>query len=102
MIVAFTMQAGRRTHSITRTYRKKVDIAKARAAIDNGPFQYKWPDGTETRVTVTQIDGRVARDIRSRGDNLRGYEWMADTIISHGRPMRAKDISQETAYASVP
>jgi hypothetical protein len=95
MIVAFTMEGKHRSKTITRTYRKKQDVVMAQAAVNNGPFSYKWPDGSETRIHVAAISSSMARAIRKRNDNFLGYEWMASTIISHGRPMRTKDISQE-------
>jgi hypothetical protein len=100
MILLFTLKTAIKRRSVVRSFRKKSDIIKAELAIQRSPFIYRWPDGTTCEVCVQKIDSRTSRAVRSRNDKLFGWEWMADTIITHGKPMRIKDISQETAQCT--
>jgi hypothetical protein len=96
MMLAFTVPFARRSATIVRTFRKKAEVAMAREAAAKQQYAYTWPDGTTTTILVSQVDSSKAKAIRRRNEDLRGYEWMADTVISHGKPMRKKDIFQET------
>lgn len=97
MILLFTLKTAIKRRSVVRSFRKKSDIIKAELAVQRSPFVYKWPDGTVSEVHVEKVDSRTSRAVRSCRQNTYGWEWMADTIITHGKPMRLKDISQETA-----
>ncbi len=95
MIASFTLETRLRKRTIVKTYRKRADIKRAEDAVANSPHIYKWPDGSEAVIHVEKIGSRAARSIRRISPSLFGWEWMADTIVSHGKPLRLKDIQKE-------
>lgn len=96
MILSFTLETAAKSRAIARTYRKKVDVQNAERAAQNSPYKYTWPDGSNATIHVRRISTTEAARIRRSGSSFFGWEWMADTIVSHGKPLRLKDISQCT------
>ena len=50
----------------------------------NKSFFYRWDDGWEACVTVTQMPASEARKIERRSEGFCGYDWMIESIIQCG------------------
>ena len=47
-------------------------------------FYYRWDDGWEARVSVTQVDVKEGRRLERLSSGFAGYDWMIRSIIKHG------------------
>jgi hypothetical protein len=78
-----------------RVYVKLVPVRaglKARAHADlllkEGHWRYDFGDGWAAGVSVREVDGPEARQLRCRSAGFCGYDWMVDEIMEHGRILR--------------
>lgn len=59
-------------------------------------FYYTWDDGWETEIIVEIVDALEARRRKKISSGFCGYDWMVDSIISHGRIMTRAEIARQT------
>jgi hypothetical protein len=62
---------------------KKAEI-RAQELIDNSSYYYNFGDGWGASVTVEEVDNAIARKIRKQSQGFCGYDWMIDSIRTHG------------------
>jgi hypothetical protein len=48
-------------------------------------FYYRWEDGWAASVNVEIIDGLLAKKRRKISAGFCGYDWMVNSIITHGK-----------------
>lgn len=63
---------------------RRVKDSKA-GELANGHFTHCWSGGWRASVEVRIVSGSEITKIRRRSNGFCGYDWMVDTIISHGR-----------------
>lgn len=68
----------------TESFTGKKRIAKAQSIIDKGYYSYNFGDGWRAGVSVEQITGSRASQVRKKSSGFCGYDWMVDSIIDHG------------------
>ena len=49
-----------------------------------GYYTYNFGDGWMAAVTVREITGPAAKMLRKKSRGFCGYDWMVDSILSHG------------------
>jgi len=54
------------------------------AILDKWYFTYSFGDGWVAGITVTEVSEAEARKIQKKSEGFYGYEWMVDSIITHG------------------
>ena len=47
-------------------------------------FYYRWDDGWEACVSVTQMKANEARKLERKSDGFCGYDWMIRSICKKG------------------
>ena len=50
-----------------------------------GYYGYSFGDGWRAAVTVREVTSAAARKLRKDSAGFCGYDWMVDSIISHGK-----------------
>ena len=63
----------------------KKAMAHAKEMIDEGYYYYNFGDGWGAAVTVQEVDAKEARRLRAKSQGFCGYDWMIDSIMSHGK-----------------
>ena len=61
----------------------------------NQTFEYRWPDGWGASVSIEQVDAKEAAKIRKQSAGFRGYDWMIDSIIDHGKIITPEDFIEQ-------
>jgi len=52
--------------------------------LDNSSYYYRWSDGWGASVDVKQVDGKESAALRRKSKGFCGYDWMINSIITHG------------------
>lgn len=60
----------------------------------NKSFRYRWDDGWEACVTVTQMPATEARKLERHSVGFAGYDWMIRSIIKYGKIMTDEEIEE--------
>jgi hypothetical protein len=55
-----------------------------RKLLEVGSFGYSWNDGWRACVTLKEVDAKEARSLKKRSNGFSGYDWMVNSIMSHG------------------
>lgn len=50
-----------------------------------GYFTYTFGDGWVAAVTVREVDAQTKRRLLKESEGFCGYDWMVDSILSHGK-----------------
>jgi len=79
-------------YAITKVFRSKEAIKNACKILQKGYYTYSWPDGWTARITVKEVDGKEKRKIDRKSQGFLGYDWMVNTIISHGNPLSTSEL----------
>ena len=58
--------------------------AEAQGRLLVGSYGYRWSDGWAASVDVREVDAAEARRLRSKSVGFAGYDWMIDSILTHG------------------
>ena len=58
--------------------------AVPRGVID-GRHRYRWDDGWCASVRVSIVSSAEATKARRKSDGFCGYDWMVDSLLSHGK-----------------
>lgn len=74
-------------YAIVRTFSSKSRFAKETlpGLIAQKNFYYRWSDGWGANVELKAIDAKEARQVNKTTKGFCGYDWMVDSIISHGK-----------------
>ncbi len=64
--------------------RSKKATELAEKILDTGYFRYSFGDGWAAGVTVKEVTAREATKLRKKSAGFCGYDWMIDSIRSHG------------------
>ncbi len=54
-------------------------------------FTYNFGDGWCASVEVTEVDSKDAAQLKRVSHGFCGYDWMVDSILSHGRIVDTKE-----------
>jgi len=57
---------------------------QAKSILDTKYYYYNFGDGWGAGISVEEIDSKKARQIRSKSAGFCGYDWMIQSIKSHG------------------
>ena len=49
-----------------------------------GYYSYSFGDGWRAAVTVREVTSSAAKQLRKESQGFCGYDWMVDSILSHG------------------
>ena len=97
MILAFTLSMpnnnswdGRwsgegRLYVVTRTFTGAKGGKKAGEILSSRSYYYNFGDGWGASVSVKEVSPSEARQLRKKSNGFCGYDWMVDSIISHGK-----------------
>lgn len=66
-------------YCVIKPYNKSYDN------IINESFYYNFGDGWGASIKVERIDGNTSRKYRKLSKGFCGYDWMINSIISHGK-----------------
>ena len=109
MILAFTLSmpgaaswdgkwSGEGTlYCITRSFSGSKGGVQAAEILDSAPYSYGWSDGWRASIAVSAVDSRLASKLRKKSRGFCGYDWMVNTIISHGRPLARHELAETVA-----
>lgn len=61
----------------------------------NKSFYYRWDDGWEACVTVTQMPAKEARKLAKKSNGFCGYDWMIKSIIKFGEILARKEWTRD-------
>ena len=53
--------------------------------LDGKSFYYNFGDGWGANVKAKKIDSKTANKMKRKSKGFCGYEWMIDSIITHGK-----------------
>jgi hypothetical protein len=68
----------------TNIYGKsKLALEKLNGIIGN--HYYRFSDGWGVNVLVKEVDRKEAEYMRKNSKGFYGYDWMIDSILSHGK-----------------
>lgn len=71
-----------------KLFAKVVMLGHAKAReLDGKSFHYYWSDGWGARVQCKIVKGAEIRQINKTTQGFCGYEWMIDSIRTHGKIM---------------
>lgn len=71
----------------------KANVEKATKL--QGSHYYRWDDGWGANVSVSVIEGRTAAYWRKQSDGFYGYDWMVDSLLTHGKILASHEIPKE-------
>lgn len=72
-------------YAVTRNLGRSKAARERAASLDGQSFYHAWEDGWAASVRVRSVTAREASAIRKKSKGLCGYEWMVDSILTHGR-----------------
>jgi len=64
--------------------RSKKSNFIAETILNKGYYYYNFGDGWGAGITVEEVDAKEAKQIRNKSAGFCGYDWMVDSIRSHG------------------
>lgn len=74
-----------RDYTIIRSFgTSKASKEKAESILKRGYFSYSFGDGWRAAVSVRKVEPYQAKKLRKTSAGFCGYDWMVDSIISHG------------------
>lgn len=76
---------GRLFARIRKFGRSKDLKQKAEQILRERNYCHGWSDGWGASVSVRQVSAAEARKIERRSAGFCGYDWMIESIISHGK-----------------
>lgn len=82
-----------RYYAVTRT----VPTEPGLRVLSRNLYHYSWGDGWGANVKVRRVTSAEARFIRKRSDGFCGYEWMVDSIITHGKIYADHQVPEATS-----
>jgi len=98
MILSFTLSMPNRSswdgrwsgennlYVIVKNFGQSIkNTTKVREILDGGYYRYNFSDGWAAAVTVKKVDAKEARTLRKQSCGFCGYDWMVESIISHGK-----------------
>ena len=62
---------------------RKVDKQKEKE-LDGSYHTYRFSDGWVAGIHVNSVDAKEAAKLRRNSKGFRGYDWMVNSILSHG------------------
>ena len=70
-----------------RNYIKVVVVNSKNAALilDKGYFHYNFGDGWAAGIEIEEVTAAEAFKLKKKSDGFCGYDWMINSIISHGK-----------------
>lgn len=75
-----------------RLYVKVLNVGRTKKAVNHGHeilekgyFYYNFGDGWGAGVTVKEVTTTEARNLRRKTCGFCGYDWMIDSIMTHGK-----------------
>lgn len=89
-----------KAYTVTRKFSGKKGAAKAQAILDKGYYGYSFGDGWRAGIEVKCVGAAEIRAARKASRGFCGYDWMVDSILSHGAIYASHDqIPKEAAAA---
>lgn len=74
-----------RLYAIIKTFsNSKKQTDKAKAILKENYYYYSFGDGWSAGIHVRKVDLPEARKLRRKTQGFCGYDWMVNSIISHG------------------
>ena len=58
-----------------------------------GTWYYTWDDGWCACVKSHIVDGKESAKLKKKTCGFMGYNWMVDTILSHGKILSTKELN---------
>lgn len=71
-------------YAVVHSFTGKLGTAIAKAMLAKRSFYYNFGDGWGASVSVSEITGAEVRRVRKASKGFCGYEWMIESIRSHG------------------
>ncbi len=71
-------------YAIIQSFTGKKGAAKAEEILTKSYYSYGWSDGWRASIKVKQVDAAEAKKIKTASRGFCGYEWMVESILSHG------------------
>lgn len=81
-----------RLHAITKDIRDKDKIKQL---IGNSPYWYNWGDGWSASIKVFELKGNELQKYKRKIKGFMGYDWMVDSILSHGKILTERERTLE-------
>lgn len=75
--------------AVTRTV---LDRQKASELTKTGEWTYDFGDGWIATITSNEVSMQGAKDILHRTKGFSSYDWMIDSILTHGDIYTDKDL----------
>lgn len=73
---------------------------RAQKALANAPYLYRWDDGWIAQVDVREVEPQEARRLTKASSGFCGYEWMIESILSHGKIYAGHEVPNTAATAA--
>jgi len=80
-----------RCYAITKVFKSKAQIEKAREILQRGYYSYGWSDGWRAGIQVKDLSQVEATKLRRKSAGFCGYDWMVDSILRHGAIYASQD-----------
>ncbi len=74
---------------------KSLSNEDSKRVLETKDYRYTWDDGWSANIEVQKITGKDRPKIERRSEGFRGYDWMVDSIIKHGKIITEKELGEK-------
>lgn len=75
-----------RIHTLPNT---RAGKESGQRIIAGSPYYYTWSDGWTACIEARRVDALDARKLLQKSQGFCGYDWMIESILSHGKITKA-------------
>ena len=85
-----------RLYAIIKTFPKSIKQQNiAKEILKQKYHHYNFGDGWSAGISISRVSLDTARRLRRKTQGFCGYDWMVNSIISHGKIMTRDQILKE-------